>query len=273
VLDCANGAAYKVGPTVLRELGAELFALGVTPNGRNINDDCGSLHPQSIVHRVREVRADIGIALDGDADRVMIIDEKGQILDGDILIALCARHRLAEGTLRGGGVVATVMSNLGLEEELERLGLDLVRTQVGDRYVVEAMRQGGYNVGGEQSGHVVFLDHGRTGDGLMTALQVLAIMRRAKRPLSELASGFNRYPQVMVNVGVSNKRPIEDLPRVQDAIADVESKLSGKGRVLIRYSGTEMKARVIGDGLLLLALDHHANELAAILKEALAHPD
>ncbi len=270
VLDCAHGAAYKVGPTVLEELGAEVFAQGVTPNGRNINDECGSLHPNATASRVREVRADIGIALDGDADRVMIVDERGEVLDGDLVISLCARHLMERGALKGGGVVTTVMSNLGLEEELEKLGLALVRTQVGDRYVVEAMRAGGYNLGGEQSGHVVFLDHGRTGDGLMTALQVLAILARSKKPLSELAAGFNRYPQVMVNVGVSTKRPIEDLPRVQDAIAEVEAKLEGRGRVLIRYSGTENKARVMVEGEEESDVTEYANVLAATLKESLA---
>jgi len=270
VLDCANGAAYKVGPTVLEELGAEVFPLGVSPNGRNINEECGSLHPSHTASRVREVRADIGIAVDGDADRVMIVDERGEVLDGDLVISLCARHLHDSGRLKGGGVVATVMSNLGLEEELGKMDLDLVRTQVGDRYVVEAMRAGGYNLGGEQSGHVVFLDHGRTGDGLMTALQVLAILARSKKPLSELAAGFNRYPQVMVNVGVSSKRPIEDLPRVQEAIAEVESKLEGRGRVLIRYSGTENKARVMVEGEEERAVTEYANALAATLKESLA---
>jgi phosphoglucosamine mutase len=269
VLDCANGAAYKVGPTVLEELGAEVFALGVSPNGRNINEGCGSLHPELTAERVREVRADVGIAVDGDADRVMIIDERGEVLDGDLVIDLCARHLLQSGTLRGGGIVATVMSNLGLEESLKEKGLGLVRTKVGDRYVVEAMREGGYNLGGEQSGHVIFLDHTTTGDGLMTALQVLAIMARERKPLSELSLGFNRFPQVMVNVGVSNKRPLEELPTVQDAIAEVEGKLGGRGRVLIRYSGTELKARVMVEGQDELEVQEYANHLAATLKAAL----
>jgi phosphoglucosamine mutase len=270
VLDCANGAAYKVGPTVLRELGAEVFDQGVEPNGRNINDECGSLHPEHTVSRVREVRADVGIALDGDADRVMIVDERGEVLDGDLVIALCARHLKDRGQLRGGGVVATVMSNLGLEEELSEMGLGLVRTQVGDRYVVEAMREGGYNLGGEQSGHVIFLDHTTTGDGLMTALQVLAILAREGVPLSMLAAGFNRYPQTIVSVGVSQKKPLEDLPSLQDAIAEVESKLGGKGRVLIRYSGTELKARVMVEGEDELAVQEHVNHLASVLKHSLA---
>lgn len=270
VLDCANGAAYKVGPTVLRELGAEVFTLGVTPNGRNINEDCGSLHPQNTVARVREVRADVGIAVDGDADRVMIVDERGEVLDGDVVIALCARHLIDRGALKGGGVVTTVMSNLGLEEELAEKGVRLIRTQVGDRYVVEAMREGGYNLGGEQSGHVIFLDHTTTGDGLMTALQVLAIMAREGVPLSLLAAGFNRYPQAMVNVGVSQKRPLEELPTLQAAIEDVEAKLDGKGRVLIRYSGTELKARVMVEGRDGAEVHQFAAELASVLKRALA---
>ena len=270
VLDCANGAAYKVGPTVLRELGAEVFTLGVEPNGRNINLDCGALHPQNTVNRVLEVRADVGIAVDGDADRVMVVDERGQVLDGDVVIALCARHLIDRGALRGGGVVTTVMSNLGLEEELRERGLELVRTQVGDRHVVEAMREGGYNLGGEQSGHVIFLDHTTTGDGLMTALQVLAIMAREGVPLSMLAAGFNRYPQAMVNVGVSQKRPLEELSTLRDAIAEVEAKLDGRGRVLIRYSGTELKARVMVEGQDEHQVHEYATYLAGVLKQALA---
>jgi phosphoglucosamine mutase len=270
VLDCANGAAYKVGPTVLRELGAEVFPLGVEPNGRNINHECGSLHPDNTINRVREVRADVGIALDGDADRVMIVDECGDVLDGDVVIALCTRHLVESGKLKGDGVVTTVMSNLGLEEELAKMGLHLARTQVGDRYVVEAMRSGGYNLGGEQSGHVIFLDHTTTGDGLMTALQVLAIMARTGTPLSKLAGGFKRYPQLLVNVGVSQKKPLEDLPSVTDAIAEVEAKLQGRGRVLIRYSGTELKARIMVEGENHDEVQEHVNHLASVLKQALA---
>jgi phosphoglucosamine mutase len=270
VLDCANGAAYKVGPTVLRELGAEVFAMGVEPNGRNINHECGSLHPSNAIERVREVRADIGIALDGDADRVVIIDERGEVLDGDVVIALCTKHLVDNGTLKGGGVVATVMSNLGLEEELAKMGLELSRTQVGDRYVVEAMRAGGYNLGGEQSGHVVFLDHTTTGDGLMTALQVLAILVRSGKPLSAIGGQFKRYPQLLVNVGVSQKKPLSELPSVTDAIAEVESKLGGHGRVLIRYSGTELKARVMVEGESHEEVQEYVNHLASVLKLALA---
>jgi phosphoglucosamine mutase len=270
VLDCANGAAYKVGPTVLSELGAEVFALGVEPNGRNINHECGSLHPEKTAEKVREVRADMGIAIDGDADRVVLVNEKGEILDGDALMALCARDMVERDTLKGGGMVATVLSNLGLERALAAEGLDLVRTQVGDRYVVDAMRSGGYNLGGEQSGHVVFLDHTTTGDGLMTALQVLSTMVRKERPLSEIAGGFERFPQVMVNVSVSKRTPLEELPAMQDAVAKVEAELGDRGRVLIRYSGTELKARVMVEGEDETHVRELADDLANTLKRALA---
>ena len=271
VLDCANGAAYKVGPTVLEELGAEVFALGVEPNGRNINDGCGALHPERTAAKVREVRADIGIALDGDADRVMLVTADGRILDGDEVLALCARDMVEHGTLKGEAVVATVMSNLGLEKVLEQLGVGLLRTQVGDRYVVEEMRRGGYNLGGEQSGHLLFLDHNTTGDGLISALQVLAIMQRRGRSLADLASGFVRFPQVLVNVHVAKKKSIESLPTVVDAIAQVESELAGSGRVLIRYSGTEPKARIMVEGEEEASVSRYAESLALVLQRALAN--
>lgn len=270
VLDCANGAAYRVGPTVLSELGAEVIPIGVEPNGRNINDKCGSLYPEVTAQKVRELRADVGIAVDGDADRVIIVDEKGNVLDGDMLMALSATEMKEREILKGGAVVATVMSNLGLEKSLERDGLRLIRTQVGDRYVVEAMRSGGFNLGGEQSGHIVFLDHSRTGDGLMSALQVLAIMARKERPLSELTAGFERFPQVMINVAVADKRPIESLPSMQAAIEKVEKDLEGRGRVLIRYSGTEPKARIMVEGDDEARVRTYAEELAAELQRSLA---
>ena len=269
-LDCANGAAYKVGPVVLQELGAELFSQGVEPNGRNINAGVGSLYPETLTKRVREIRADVGIALDGDADRCMLIDERGEVLDGDMLMALCARDLVERKLLKGGGVVATVMSNLGLEKALGELGLELIRTQVGDRYVVEAMREGGYNLGGEQSGHVVFLDHTTTGDGLMSALQVLGLMVRSGRRLSELTSGFQRFPQVMLNVPVDERVPLDSLPTMQQAIRDVESALAGRGRVLIRYSGTEPKARVMVEGEDEAQVSDFARQLADELKRAVA---
>jgi phosphoglucosamine mutase len=266
VLDCANGAAYRVGPTVLRELGAEVFTLGVAPNGRNINDGCGSLHPELVSARVREVRADVGIALDGDADRCVVVDERGETVDGDALLALFAADLVERDALAGGAVVATVMSNLGLELALDELGLDLVRTQVGDRYVVEAMRNDGYNLGGEQSGHIVFLDHNTTGDGLLTALQTLAILRRKERRLSELTAGFQRFPQALVSVAVADQPPIESIPELALAVRRVEEALGRRGRVLVRYSGTEPKARVMVEGEDEAAVGRYAAELAEALR-------
>ena len=269
VLDCANGASYVVAPTALEELGAEIFRMGMEPNGRNINEGCGSLFPEKVADKVNEVRADVGIALDGDADRVVMIDEKGEILDGDQLLALCAQDMVERGVLRGGQVVATVMSNLGLEKALEELGVGLLRTQVGDRYVVEAMREGGFNLGGEQSGHVMFLDHNTSGDGLITALQVLAIMRRKGRLLSELTANFVRYPQILVNVPVTEKKPIEDLAEVSRLVEKIESALSDHGRVLIRYSGTEPLARIMVEGDDEKQIRDFAHDLAEVLRRAL----
>jgi phosphoglucosamine mutase len=269
VLDCANGASYVVGPTVLEELGAEVFRIGVSPNGRNINEGCGSLYPEKVAAKVNEVRADVGIALDGDADRVVLIDEKGAILDGDQLLAICAEDMVERDVLRGGQVVATVMSNIGLERALQELGVGLLRTQVGDRYVVDAMREGGFNLGGEQSGHIVFLDHNTSGDGLITALQVLAVMRRKGRTLSELTTDFIRYPQVLVNVPVAEKKPIEDLPDFLRLVERVESELNGRGRVLVRYSGTEPLARIMVEGDDEKQIGEYAHDLAEALRRAL----
>jgi phosphoglucosamine mutase len=269
VLDCANGASYVVGPTVLEELGAEVFRIGVSPNGRNINEGCGSLHPEKVADKVNETRADLGIALDGDADRAVLVDEKGAIVDGDQLLALCAQDMVERGVLRGGQVVATVMSNLGLEKALQELGVGLLRTQVGDRYVVDAMREGGFNLGGEQSGHVIFLDHNTSGDGLITALQVLAVMRRKGRTLSELTADFVRYPQVLLNVRVAEKKPIESLSEFSKTVERVEGALDGRGRVLIRYSGTEPKARIMVEGDDEKQIREYAHDLAEALRRAL----
>jgi len=269
VLDCANGAAYKVGPTVFEELGAEVFPIGVEPDGRNINKECGSLYPEKLAAKVRELRADVGIAVDGDADRSVMVCEKGEIIDGDAMLAVCARDLVERGALKGDAVVATVMSNLGLEKALEQINVKLVRTQVGDRYVVEEMRSKGYNLGGEQSGHIIFLDHNTTGDGLLTGLQVLAIMRRKERRLSELVAGIDRFPQVLINVRVSEKRPIDEIPLVCDAVRRVEKDLDGRGRVLIRYSGTEPKARVMVEGEDESRVGEYANEIAESFRRAL----
>lgn len=248
VMDCAHGAAYKVAPTVFRELGAEVIALGVEPNGTNINDECGAVHPARVCRRVREYRADVGIAFDGDADRVVFSDARGNVIDGDAVLAICAGAMHEQGELRGGAVVATVMSNLGLQRCLQARGLDLVRTPVGDRYVVEAMRQGGYNLGGEQSGHLVFLDHGTTGDGIVAALRVLAVMQHSGKSLAELARVMTRYPQVLKSVVVARKVPFEQLPKLQKQVAAIEGQLAGEGRVVMRYSGTEAKLRVMLEG-------------------------
>jgi len=269
VVDCANGASYKVGPTVLSELDAEVFSVGVTPNGRNINDGVGSVHPETVQAKVKELRADVGICLDGDADRCQMVDEKGNLVDGDAILALAARDMVERGVLRGGAVVATVMSNLGLERAVEKLGLRLVRTAVGDRYVVEEMRSGGYNLGGEQSGQLVFLDHNTTGDGLITALQTLAIIRRTGRSLSELVADVERFPQVLVNVRIAEKRPLESLPALQEEVARVEKALDGRGRVLIRYSGTEPKARVMVEGEDEARVREYADAIAQQLQRSL----
>jgi phosphoglucosamine mutase len=270
VLDCAHGAAYKVGPAVFEELGAELTVIGDEPNGRNINEGVGALHPEAAAARVREVGADIGICLDGDADRCILIAENGEVVDGDAVMAMCAADLQQRDALKGGGVVGTVMSNLGLERFLEERGLHLVRTPVGDRYVVEAMRSKGYNLGGEQSGHVLFLDHNRSGDGLITSLQVLATMLASGKPLSDLASIMPRFPQVLVNVKVADKRPLEELPSFQKALRAVEADLGDRGRVLVRYSGTEKKARVMVEGEDEGRVGAIANDLAEELQRALA---
>jgi phosphoglucosamine mutase len=245
VVDCANGAAYQVAPAVFEELGARVVALQVDPDGRNINQGCGAVHPESMAAAVRHHGAELGIALDGDADRVIVADEQGRVVDGDAIMAIVARDLLSRGALRKETLVATVMSNVGLEHALAAMGGAVVRTQVGDRYVVEEMRRSGYNFGGEQSGHLVFLDHVTTGDGVCAALNLLAVMKRTARPLSELARCFAPVPQVQLNVPVAEKRPMEGLAGVQRAIVDVVRALGAHGRVLVRYSGTENKARIL----------------------------
>lgn len=245
-VDCANGAAYKVAPTALFELGAEVFPIGVEPNGFNINLEVGSTDTRALKEAVQTYRADIGIALDGDADRCIIIDEKGEEVDGDQLIGLIAGHWKARNQLAQPGVVTTVMSNLGLEKHLESMGLALERTKVGDRYVVERMREGGFNLGGEQSGHIVMSDYSTTGDGLMAALQVLAVMVETEKPLSEIAHVFEPVPQKLVNIRYSEGAPLEE-DSVQSAIAAAEKKLGKKGRLVIRKSGTEPLIRVMAE--------------------------
>jgi phosphoglucosamine mutase len=247
VIDCANGAGYEVAPEALWELGAEVIKIGVEPNGRNINLKCGSTHPEALCEKVREMRADIGIALDGDADRVVIVDEKGYVVDGDQIMAVIAEGWHRRGKLAAGGVVATVMSNLGLELYLKGLGLTLARTAVGDRHVVEHMKKHGFNVGGEQSGHIVLSDFTTTGDGLVSALQVLAVKVATGKPLSEVCNRFTPLPQVLKNVRYGQGRPLEK-DTVKKAIEGGKAKLGDKGRVVIRPSGTEPVIRVMAEG-------------------------
>ncbi len=248
VVDCAHGATYKVAPTILRELEAVVVPLNIQPNGVNINDRCGSLHPEVVQGAVLKHKADVGISYDGDGDRAILVDETGAVLDGDHILALCALDLKSRDLLRSDTVVATVMSNVGLELCLKEAGIRLVRTSVGDRYVLEEMLRHGYNLGGEQSGHSVLLDHNTTGDGVVTALQVLSLMVKRQKPLSELRRCMTVYPQVLVNVRVAKKRDLESVPAVQAAITEAEAQLNGSGRILVRYSGTEPVARVMVEG-------------------------
>ncbi len=268
VVDGAHGAGYRVGPAVFEELGATVIAIHTKPDGKNINARAGALHPQLMAETVRLHDAHLGVAFDGDGDRLVLCDEHGAILDGDTVMALCATRMLRENRLAKQTLVTTVMSNLGLERALRGAGGVVVRTQVGDRYVVEEMRRSGYNFGGEQSGHLVFLDHATTGDGIVAALRVLAIMSREGKPLSELAGVMTRTPQVLVNVVVERKVPIDQLPAVQKMIAEVERELGADGRILVRYSGTESKARVMIEGLDEAAIKVSADEIAVALVAA-----
>ncbi|KAA3517555.1 phosphoglucosamine mutase [Agrobacterium vitis] len=263
-IDCANGAAYKVAPTALWELGAEVVTIGNEPNGLNINLECGSTHTAALQKKVHEVRADIGIALDGDADRVIIIDETGAIVDGDQLMAVIAESWANDQTLKGGGIVATVMSNLGLERFLGGKGLTLARTKVGDRHVVEHMRQHHYNIGGEQSGHIVLSDFGTTGDGLVAALQILAAVKRTGKTVSQICHRFDPVPQLLRNVRISGGKPLED-SFVRQAIADAESELARNGRLVIRPSGTEPLIRVMAEGDDRSQIERIVNDLIGVI--------
>ena len=270
VVDCAHGAAYATAPHVFRELGAEVVELGTDPNGTNINDGCGSTHPELLARTVVAEGAHLGVALDGDADRVIIVDDMGRIVDGDAVMAICARELKSQGGLHGDRIVATVMSNVGLERALHKVGIGVDRVQVGDRYVVERMRDQGLNLGGEQSGHVVFLDHATTGDGTVAALAIVAAMLRVGQPLSTLAGIFEPSPQELINVRVNKKVPLDELPTVQAVIAEVEATLGSGGRVLVRYSGTELKARVMIEGDDAGTIRAMAERIADALHRALA---
>ncbi|MEK6531902.1 MAG: phosphoglucosamine mutase, partial [Deltaproteobacteria bacterium] len=265
-VDCANGATYRVAPAVFYELGAEVIPIGVTPDGENINHDCGSLFPDKLGALVRQSGAHVGFALDGDGDRCIMCDEKGNILNGDHIMAVTALSMLRDGRLKKNTLVATIMSNSGLDEAFSAAGGRIVRTAVGDRYVVEEMRKNGYNLGGEQSGHLIFLDHTTTGDGVITALQVLKCMVKDNKPLSELSGVLKNYPQVIKNVKVREKKDISTMPKVSMALSGAEKRLKGRGRVFIRFSGTEMLARITIEGESLPEIEAMADELAEALK-------
>jgi len=270
VLDAANGAAYRVAPLVFSELGANLVTIGDRPNGKNINENCGSLYPQRLANLVQEQKSYCGIAFDGDADRVLMCDEKGQLIDGDLMLAILALDFKSRGLLQGDGVVGTVMSNFGLEACLREHGLKLYRSDVGDRYVLQEMLEKKLNLGGEQSGHVIALDHNTTGDGLLTALLTLSAALRAGKPLSDYRGLLKRFPQVLINVPVKTKRPFAELPAVAASLRDAEQKLSQKGRVLLRYSGTEAKARVMVESEDDVLCRSIAEELAGVIRKELS---
>ena len=265
VVDCAHGATYRVAPEVFSELGAEIIAIGVRPNGKNINHKCGATHPETMAILVKREKADLGIAFDGDGDRVIMVDHQGKIVDGDHILGICALDLQRRERLHRKTVVATVMSNLGLEVALKEHGIRLLRAPVGDRYVLEAMLKGGYNLGGEQSGHLVFLNHTTTGDGILTALRLLAVMVREDKPLAELAGFMETYPQVLLNIRVKEQKDLKSLPAARQAMAEAERRLGPRGRLLVRYSGTEPKLRIMAEGEDQGLIDQVAQELAQAL--------
>jgi phosphoglucosamine mutase len=267
VLDCANGATYGVAPWVFRELGAKVTPLAITPDGKNINHQCGALHPELMAAKVKEVGADIGLALDGDGDRLIVADEHGNIVDGDHIMAICAQDLMRRRKLKKKTLVATIMSNMGLEVAMQKMGGRMIRTGVGDRYVVECMRHKGYSFGGEQSGHLVFLDHITTGDGILAALQLLAIMKKQEKSLSELAEVMESFPQVLKNVRTAGKIKIDAIPGFQKAVKGLEEKLGDSGRILVRASGTEPVIRVMVEGQDEQGIGEMANELCEMIRK------
>ncbi len=270
VVDCANGAGYKVAPSVFRELGATVIEIGCQPNGVNINECCGSLHPQKMCDAVVKHKAHAGIALDGDADRIIMCDEKGAAIDGDVIMALCADYLNRQGELASSTLVATVMSNLALDNSMRARGIDVVRTHVGDRYVLQAMREGGYTLGGEQSGHMIFLKHNTTGDGILAALQVLALMISEGRSLSELKNILEPFPQVLLNVRVAKKKDLRSIPEISRTIEHCERELGTQGRLVLRYSGTENIARVMVEGENKARIEEMASTIAQMITTHLA---
>jgi len=269
VIDCAHGAAYRVGPALLEQLGARVTGIGISPNGTNINEGQGAMHPQPLQEAVRAAQADFGLALDGDADRAIFVDAAGAVVDGDEILAMMAVEMLAQGTLRKGTVVATVMSNLGLELALRAHGARLVRTPVGDRAVVEEMQRHGYNLGGEQSGHLVFLDHSTTGDGLVAGLKVASLLLERQRPLSELKRVMTKFPQLLVNVPVERRVDLEGVTALQQTLQPIRASLNDRGRVLVRYSGTEPLVRVMVEAEDEARMRAYAEEIAAVIRQEL----
>jgi phosphoglucosamine mutase len=269
VVDCGNGAAYKIAPAVFEELGASITAIGISPNGKNINAECGSLYPERLKEEVLKAGANLGIAFDGDADRVIFVDETGAEINGDQIMAICALDLLGRKKLAENTVVATVMSNMGLEKALEPQGVKVLRTQVGDRYVVEEMRRRGYNFGGEQSGHLIFMDHNTTGDGILSALQLLSVLVRTGKPLSELSKVMTTYPQLLKNIPVRHKPPLEQVPVLHQRIQEIELEIRGRGRLLVRYSGTENKLRVMMEGESVELISGHVDDLAELVQQHL----
>ncbi|MFW5932246.1 MAG: phosphoglucosamine mutase [Desulfohalobiaceae bacterium] len=269
VLDCAHGATYRVAPLVFEELGAQVIKLGVQPDGLNINQECGSLYPEQVSRKVLETGADLGIALDGDGDRVILVDEKGCVLDGDQLLAICAQDCMEKGILPGNKLVATVMSNMALEVFMQESGGELIRTPVGDRHVAQAMREQATILGGEQSGHLIFLNYSTTGDGILAALQMLKIMQEKQRTASDLAAILEPFPQKLINVPVQEKVPFEEVPQIRECVEDTEKSLGGRGRVFLRYSGTESLARVMVEGQNSDQVQNLAQELAQVLQHNL----
>lgn len=270
VLDCANGASYKVAPAVFEELGAEVILLGNKPNGFNVNDKAGALYPEKMAEQVLQYRADLGVSLDGDADRVILADETGEIVNGDHILAICALHLKKKNKLTQNKIVATQMSNFGLDKLLNQHGIDVLRTAVGDKYVVEEMRQHGYVLGGEQSGHIIFLDHTTTGDGCVAALNVLAVMKEQNKKLSELNQIMEDVPQVLVNVKVKNRKELETIPGYNDLVKEMEKQLKGQGRIFIRYSGTENVLRILVEGPDRKEIAQYAEKLAQFIEKSLS---
>ena len=266
-LDCAHGAGYRVAPLVFRELDAEVFVCGNTPNGLNINEGCGALHPELVQKQVIDHKADVGIALDGDADRVIMVDENAQIVDGDAILAICAKDLHSRGLLKNNKLITTIMSNFGFINAMEGLGIEVIKSQVGDRYVIQEMLKQDALLGGEPSGHIIFLDHNTTGDGLVSALQVLRIMIETGSKLSELASCFKRYPQISVNVRVASKPPLDSIDGLKEMLDEVEKELAGSGRVLVRYSGTENICRVMVEGPKRSVIQQYAGQIATAIKK------